>query len=539
MLAPMIAPSPRRTARATLALVALAGALVLVAPASPLAAHAVLLSTSPPPGALLEEAPAEVTVTFNEVVAAEADSIVVIDAAGTVVSEPAEGRGSTVTAALDPDTTGWHAVSWWVVSADGHPISGAWTFRIGEGDDDAPEGLEAQAAAAARSSDTARWSFYLTQWASTLAAVVAAGTAFVVAIRGLRPELTVLWLSSAGVGALVSLAAAAANGPYASVSGRWFGGPASDHYVGRGLLLAVVAGLVLVLSRRAGTAQTPVAARVALFVLAIGSLAIPVLVGHASTAGTGATVAVIAHLVVAGAWLGAIPAVLLLVSSGGSPAADLASFSRAATWLLAATFVAGVASVQLLTGGFGNATQSWGWTMFVKVALIGVAVTAGAWNRFNVVPHADQLPKAKTTVALKVEAVALVAIVAASVALTHNGPPSIEGGSTRGPAVFEVTTDELRVQVVVDPARVGTNDVHVYVLDPIGMPIDVVEVTVTLASESLGVGRITQELSNLGAGHYSGRSDDLGLPGTWEVELVIRPDRFSQVTINDTIEVGR
>jgi copper transport protein len=541
MLAVMTGSVRRRLGRFALAGAALAGAVALLAPASPLAAHAVLISANPPPGSLLEEAPAEVTVTFSEVVTAEADSIVVIDAEGTVVSSPAEGRGTSVSATLDTGATGWHAVSWWVVSTDGHPVSGAWTFRIGDGDDEAPDGLEDRAAAAARSSEVARWAYYLTQWASTLAAIVTVGCAFVALVLGVRPSIVGLWLSAAGAGAVWSVAAAAANGPYASVSGTVFGGPASDHYMGRALLLAVATGLVIALRGRHRTPErsTPTTARLAMLTLTLGALGLPVLVGHTSTEGTVATAAVIAHLAVAGAWLGATPAMLLVVRHGPSRSADLAAFSRAATWLLAGTVVAGGASVQLLTGGFGNATQSWGWTLFVKIALVGVAITAGAWNRWNVVPHADELPLPRATSALRIEVLALVGIVAASIALTHNGPPSIESPAARGPAIIDVTTDDqVRIQLIVDPARVGANDLHLFLLDGIGMPIDVEEVTLTLASESLGVGRIDQELSNLGAGHYSGRTDDLGLAGDWEVHVVVRPDRFSQVEVRETIRVS-
>lgn len=539
MLADMPAPRTSRRGRVATAVAALVAAVALLGPASPLAAHAVLLSASPPPGSLLETPPAEVTVTFSEPVSAEADSIVVIDAEGTVVSGPAEGRGATVVAPLESADTGWHAVSWWAVSDDGHPVSGAWTFRIGAGDDTAPDGLEDRAAAASRASTTARWTFFVSQWASTLAAVVVVGTAFVALVLGLRRVLVPLWLASACAGALLSLLAAGSNGPYASVSGDWFGGPASDHFVGRALLLAVVAVLVGVLGRRAGTDDRPVppSARLAVALLAAGALAVPVLVGHTSTAGTVATVAVMAHLVVAGSWLGATPAMLLVVARGTSRARDLATFSRAATFLLAATVVGGATAVQVLTGGLGNATPSWAWALFAKVALVGVAVTAGAWNRWNVVPRADELPRPEATIALKVEALALVGVVVASMALTHNGPPSTELLDESGPVVVDVTEADVRVQFILDPGRVGTNDIHLFLLDEVGMPIEVEEVTVSIESEALGVGRIEQPLTRLGAGHHTGSTGDLGRAGEWEVHVVVRPDPFSQVEVRETMRI--
>jgi copper transport protein len=539
MLASMhhhIRPAPRLLIPVVAALVA---ALTAVGPASPASAHAVLVSTSPPPGALLDAAPAEVTVTLNETVSAESDSIVVIDAEGRVVSGPAEARGATIVAPIEAGTTGWHAVSWWAVSADGHPVSGAWTFRIGAGDDTAPEGLEERAAASVRPDETTRWAYFVAQWASTLATVVAAGTAFVALVLGTRRELSLLWLGSAVTGALLSLLAAGLNGPYSAVSAGWFDGPASDHLLARALLLGVVVVLVGTPTRPRGgrPPEVAVAPRIAVLVLSAAALAAPVLVGHTSSKGPGATLAVVAHLAVAGSWLGGTPALLLATSRSTTRSRDLAAFSRAATWLLAATLVAGAAGVQLLTDGLPNASKNWAWALFAKIALVGVAVTAGTWTRVNVVPRADELPRSEATLALKVEALALVGVVVASMALTHHGPPSTDGVATAGPAVVDVTDAGVRVQLIVDPARVGDNDVHLFLLDEVGMPLDVTEVTVAIRSDELGVGRIELELAQLGAGHHSATIGDFGRAGDWEVQVVVRPDPFSQVELTGTIRI--
>jgi copper transport protein len=533
-------PIRRRRAVGLLATV-LAGALVpLIGPASPAAAHAVVVSTSPPAGARLDDAPAEVLVTFNEPVTVEADSMVVIDEDGSVVSGPAQARGSTLVVTIEAATTGWHAVSWWVVSTDGHPISGAWTYRVGEGDDVAPGGLEARAAAAARSSDAARWTYFLTQWTATLSAIVAVGTVFVIVLLGYARVLPPLAIGAAGSAAIASLLAAGANGPYAAVSRGWFDGPASDQHLGRAVLFAVVTAVLALTRPRSGRRPSPTLARTAVLVLATGGLVLPVLTGHAAGAGDAATLTVMTHLVLASAWLGAIPALLLVVRRSESPQAVLATFSRSATWLLAGTVVAGGAGVWMLTGGLGNASQTWGWTLFVKIALLGVAITAGTWNRLNVVPHADELARPQATIALRVEAVALVAIVATSVALTHNGPPQAADVGRSGAVVVDVDLgDEVRMQLVVDPASVGTNDIHLFLLDTVGMPVDVEELVVTLSSRELGIGRIDQSLTDLGAGHHSGRTTDLGAPGTWELEVVVRPDPFSQLDHTLALEIPR
>lgn len=515
----------------------------LVGLTSPAGAHAVVVSTSPPPGATLDEAPVEVSVTFDEPVAVEADSIVVIDADGEVVSAPAEVQGTTISAVVDLPGDGWYAVSWWTVSTDGHPVSGAWTFRVGEGEELAPAGLEDRALAASRPGDAARWTFYSTQWGSTLAAAITVGTLFVALLARSLERVQRLAIGACAAGATLAVLAAGSNGPYSSVSAAWFAGPASDQYLARAVLLLVV--LAVVLATRSRPADTPepsrpVLARAAPVLLAAVALGVPVLSGHASSEGVGAVMAVSAHMVVAGAWLGAIPALLLLVQRRDPHAHEvLHRFSRAAAWLLVATLMLGATGTWLLTGGLTNATQSWGWALFAKFALLGVAIVAGAWNRWNVVPRVSELPTAQATTAMRVEALALIAIVAASVALTHNGPPSADAASQRGPAIVDaMVEDDLRLQVIVDPATVGPNDLHVFVLDDNGLPASIEELTLTLASDEVGIAPIEQPLSDLGAGHYSGRTDDMGIAGIWELHVVIRPDTFTQTEHREDIVVA-
>src|SRR5690606_3206771 len=102
-----------------------------VAVASPAAAHATLVSTSPAPGSVLDSSPGEVRVTFDEPVSSDGDSLRVIDASGRTVSSDADADGPTISVDVPDDATGWFAVSWQIVSADGHPLNGGWTYRVG------------------------------------------------------------------------------------------------------------------------------------------------------------------------------------------------------------------------------------------------------------------------------------------------------------------------------------------------------------------------------------------------------------------------
>ncbi|MFG2990669.1 copper resistance CopC/CopD family protein [Streptomyces sp. NPDC048257] len=141
MTATAPAPSTAR-ARATavlprLALVLAALLAILFAAASPATAHAALTASDPQDGAVVATAPAQVTLSFSEQVAMGDDSIRVLDPQGKRVDtgelrDMCSGNtiryGSALHAGL-PDGT--YTVAWQAVSADSHPISGAFTFSIG------------------------------------------------------------------------------------------------------------------------------------------------------------------------------------------------------------------------------------------------------------------------------------------------------------------------------------------------------------------------------------------------------------------------
>ncbi|PSK71286.1 hypothetical protein C6W96_18010 [Streptomyces sp. CS149] len=139
--APNPGPSPIRRPLAAAALLATLAALVfglLLAGAGPASAHAALTGSDPSDGAVVDTAPKEVTLSFSEAVSVGDDSIRVLDPSGKRADTEAEPRdlseGGTVRYGVSlhsglPDGT--YTVAWQAISADSHPISGAFTFSIG------------------------------------------------------------------------------------------------------------------------------------------------------------------------------------------------------------------------------------------------------------------------------------------------------------------------------------------------------------------------------------------------------------------------
>ena len=98
-------------------------------------AHATLVSTSPPDATIVARAPATVSATFDESVGVSADSLRVFAPNGQRADNGNTTHGrlpQQVTVGLLPGLgTGTYTVGWHVISADSHPVQGAFTFSVG------------------------------------------------------------------------------------------------------------------------------------------------------------------------------------------------------------------------------------------------------------------------------------------------------------------------------------------------------------------------------------------------------------------------
>ncbi|GEM30987.1 hypothetical protein NN3_19940 [Nocardia neocaledoniensis NBRC 108232] len=120
----------RILARTAAAFTAILAALALTA--GPAAAHAALASSDPADGARIDTAPAQVNLTFNEAIQSTFAALTVVGPDGQHYerSEPkTQGKIlSTDLTGLGP--AGVYTVGFRVVSEDGHPIQGSYTFDL-------------------------------------------------------------------------------------------------------------------------------------------------------------------------------------------------------------------------------------------------------------------------------------------------------------------------------------------------------------------------------------------------------------------------
>lgn len=170
-----------------------AASVIFAVPAS---AHDELVGSDPPADAQLAHMPAEIELTYSGELMELGAVVEVRDAAGVdhAGSAPVVS-GTIVTVPVDPAAgDGAYVVVWRVVSSDGHPISGAVPFSVGETppaeeapvpdqgtDADLPDDDRPDAEAAASDAESSPDPWAAGGWAR-LALVAAAGAALALGI---------------------------------------------------------------------------------------------------------------------------------------------------------------------------------------------------------------------------------------------------------------------------------------------------------------------------------------------------------------------
>ncbi|WP_239254660.1 copper resistance CopC/CopD family protein [Listeria ilorinensis] len=112
--------------------------IFLLVPLQHVSAHATLLSMTPEDGSNLAELPDTIQLTFSEAIESDFPSIIVKNSAGAQIDDGQTKIGKdprVVYVKLKKelaDTADVYSVSWRVVSADGHPVSGMNAFKVGD-----------------------------------------------------------------------------------------------------------------------------------------------------------------------------------------------------------------------------------------------------------------------------------------------------------------------------------------------------------------------------------------------------------------------
>src|SRR3954453_16713482 len=103
--------------------------------AGPATAHDELRDASPRAGATVEHLPADVHLVFDQRVLADLATVRVVGPGGAELSRGAATVEDTVVTQRSDGAApaGTYRLAFRVVSADGHPVTGGWTFRVTQG----------------------------------------------------------------------------------------------------------------------------------------------------------------------------------------------------------------------------------------------------------------------------------------------------------------------------------------------------------------------------------------------------------------------
>ncbi|MFE5141969.1 copper resistance CopC/CopD family protein [Streptomyces fagopyri] len=380
----------RRVARG-LALLGTVLVLVLFGGVGGASAHAALTGADPQDGSVLKTAPRQVTLTFTESIGLLDDSFRVLDPGNRRVhtGEPghADGRSDTARVTLPKGLgTGTFTVAWRVVSADSHPVSGAFTFSIGKPSATvAPVPVDpAGDRVSATLYDVARYFAY-----GGLALLI--GAAAFVLVCGFPGPVRRLLLAGWWTLFLSTFALLLLRGPYErgtgpldaldpSVLNETLVSRPGLTLLARLVLLAVVAFLPVRADRRER-------AVLALGALLTVSLAVTWAAAEHASAGIQVPVAMVSsvlHLLSMAVWLGGLTALLtaLYRSAEPLPAATVNRFSRLALGSVAVLVVTGVYQSWRGLGSWDALTStSYGRILVAKLVAVLCLLAGAAYSR--------------------------------------------------------------------------------------------------------------------------------------------------------------
>jgi copper transport protein len=372
--------------------------------------------------------------------------------------------------------------------------------------------------------------------------------------------------SAAGVSLWSSLKAPIIESTLKSRFGEVWGLRALDWVALGGLLLGAGATGRDVIPRLqadspdAGTlAPGPRASFAVLVLVGLGAayLAItPALAGHASIESpVGVFFASdVLHVASGSVWVGGIACLLFVLPGatrqleGGERSrtllAVLARFSPMALGSVVAIALTGVIQAYIdVRSVHGLLHTTYGALIIAKTLLLALLIGFGWVNRARVIPALGRVvgdgrpPGRVGTLArrtMRGELAAMAAVFGVTAALISYAPPI---DAATGPFSTNTTIGAAELEMTVEPAAVGLNTIHLYLIDArTGSQYTATkELTLTARLPAKGIGPLALKPIVAGPGHYVLNSTVLSPGGTWEIKVTDRISEFEESS--RTIEV--
>ncbi len=523
-----------RLARSLLAL-GIAGSFTL-ALAWPAGAHANLAGSDPAASALLDKAPAAVTMTFTEPPDPKLSIVHVLDVNGTPVEagpvDAVAGQSDELAIALPDDLPdGVYTVSWRVVSeADGHETAGAFSFgvNVAVGTAVVPSIPVPVTPSPSVASVASKFLLY-----AGLVVLFATGVVGILAFGGNVPARRPVLLTGAAAGAVGAVGMLVSERAALGVSmGDLLSSSTGADFLWLlgGVAFAVVAAVDA--SRRSG--RTPlvvagVAAASAMLIRAIG--------GHAAAAATPTLQIGLQwfHFMAASVWIGGLLLAFLALrarreAQDDAQIAEIRRYSSLAGYALAVVLVTGVLRATEEVGGLSKLLHlfrgSYASTLDLKVAVVLVLIALGGFNRYRSIPRMGTRPGMLRRV-MTIELVGALGVFGLTGTLTGLQPrPPVTPPAQKAPSVTLRGSDfatTMKITLAVSPGAAGPNRFDADVTDfDSGAPLDATDVSLRFEPVGQpGVGASTLDLTHHGD-RWTASGGQVSIAGVWTITAVVQ-----------------
>lgn len=513
--------------------------------------HAVLLGSSPGAEQVVDDAPAEVVLNFNENVGPI--FFKVLDAQGVEVGSAGEIRveGNDVFLPLGETlANGTYVITYRVISADTHPVGGSFLFAIGE-----PISAGTDVGAGGGEASGWRIPVALNRWLLYGAGTLAAGSGLLLVLlqlpagaQSVARRQGRIAAALAGLALLLSPGLGGAE-MLAGGGGALFSAQAWLQGLGSTLGPSLVIGVpgAILLWWAFGKPSPAGGALLVGAALVIGSYLVT---GHAATAPPAWLMALVValHLLAVSFWFAALWP-LKTATAELEPAAAvcvLEQFSGKGVWAVALLGFSGIGITFVQMQGFEPFfTTDYGNRLGVKIILFVLIVGIALLNKFRltakVAAGADGAKSMGSSI--RFEYALIVLILGLAVSLTLPSPPrALAAGGSMAEAsgsgfTAEVARDDLVATVEVTPAKPGENMIMISFADPSGSEFPIQEVNIFLALPSASLDGIEKSAEAMGPSMYHITASEMIIPGTWELRIDAFVDDFDKRILRTQLEI--
>jgi len=544
----------------------------LVAPAAA-RAHAALVRTLPSTSQTVNTPPKELRLTYSEAVEPRFAVVSVTDADARQQAAGAPRRAAakidTLVVPLKKLSEGWYLVWWRVISADGHPVRGAFTFAVGPNPGPAPQFVipSISETAATPRLLVARWLAFLSVMAAIGLFVLRMGAArpLVRRVSGTRLRaLSIAFVVTAALALVLTPVYALLATAQFALRSVWDVGSLVPllrvSSFGRGYVdleltfaLFVLAALVALWVDRPERRHRSIAELLAFggALLAAGAvLLVPGVAGHAAQTSPRAWSILFdwSHLSAGAIWVGGLIGMLVLWSS--LPAAQriaglvvsVPRFSNVAFVSVTVLIASGVAAAIVHLPTFSSLWEtSYGQAIIWKVALLALALLLAAvnllWTRPRLQASAGDQPDIGPATAtllrrlVGTEVVLVAAIVFAAAVLSSLPPPAkalgnLGGAPIRvgpGPVSKTFERNGYDVKATITPNRAAQPNTFTLSLTKDGKPVTGANVTTTFAMLDMEMGQQAYAFEEVRPGVFRHSAPALVMVGRWGITSHVEP----------------